>query len=172
MAASPGARISSIRHAISILGRKQLQRWLQLLVFTNSNTAASVQRNPLMQLAAMRARFMEVLAERCYPGRKDLREPAFLTGLLSLMPAGLGMSLVDILANISVAPEVRRALSRHEGELGLLLELTEHYDNNDRAATDASLSKLGGRADLLALGECLGEVIAWIRPLDGDAGLA
>ena len=161
-------RIASIRQAVAILGRNQLQRWLQMLVFTSRRTGAGFARNPLMQLAALRARFMESLAERCFPGRHELRDAAFLTGLLSLMPAALGISILDILASITVAPEVRRALAKREGELGELLALTERYDDNDREATFQILCRLGGRMDFLGLGECLSEVIAWVQGLDTE----
>jgi len=55
-------KITSLRHAITILGRRQLQRWLQLLVYTNPKGAGQGV-NPLLQLAATRGRLMELLAE-------------------------------------------------------------------------------------------------------------
>lgn len=52
-------KIGSLRHAITVLGRRQLQRWLQLLLYTNPSGSGA---NPLLQLAATRGRFMELLA--------------------------------------------------------------------------------------------------------------
>ena len=58
--------ITSLGHAITVLGRRQLQRWLQLLVFASgSQNGAS---NPLLLMAATRGRLMELLAAELRPG--------------------------------------------------------------------------------------------------------
>lgn len=158
-------KIASIRHAITVLGRKQLQRWLQLLLFSRPGSNTGITGNPLMQWAALRGYFMELLAGRCFPAKKDLRDKAFITGLMSLMPSALGMPMTEILEQIGLAQEVRIALSRHEGDLGMLLELTERYDNNDMDGTVAIFRHVGGRLTLQSLGLCLTEAIAWVQRL-------
>ena len=160
--------ITSVRHAITVLGRAQLLRWLQLLMFSVAG-GSGIATNPLMQHAALRGYFMEVLAQRAFPLRRDIQEEAFLTGLMSLMPAALGMSMTSILAEIAVAPEVRQALSRQEGKLGLLLALTERYDGNEINETAGLLVKFGGDLSFHDLGECLAETIDWVRRLCTEA---
>lgn len=159
-------RITSVRNAITVLGRRQLLRWLQLLLFARPDTPLA--RNPLMQLAALRGRLMELAAERIHPARRDLQDLAFITGLMSLMPAALGLPMTEILAHIAVAADARRALSRREGELGQLLELIERYDENDMAGTAGLLARRGNLS-LNALGGLLAEAIAWVQQL-GAAG--
>jgi EAL and modified HD-GYP domain-containing signal transduction protein len=161
------ARITSIRNAVAVLGLRQLQRWLQLLLFHRPGTTLG--RNPLLQLAALRARLLELMAERIFPTRRDLQDLAFITGLMSLMPAALGLSMTDILAQIAVAPDARRALSRHEGELGLLLELIERYDDNDMAGTAGLLAQRGAHLTLSGLAALLAEAIAWVQQLTAGA---
>jgi hypothetical protein len=46
-------KISSIKQGIMVLGRKQLQGWLQLLLYT-AGRSDSAKVNPLMQMAATR----------------------------------------------------------------------------------------------------------------------
>ncbi len=157
------SRITSVRNAITVVGQRQLLRWLQLLLFHRPDTP--LERNPLLQLAALRGRLMELMAEKIHPARRDLLDLAFITGLMSLMPTALSLPMTDILAHISVAPDARRALSRHEGELGFLLELIERYDDNDMAGTVGLLQRTGERLALNDLGGLLAEAIAWVHQL-------
>lgn len=157
------SRITSVRNAIAVVGQHQLLRWLQLLLFHRPDTP--LDRNPLLQLAALRGRLMELMAGKIHPTRRDLLDLAFITGLMSLMPTALNLPMTDILAHISVAPDARRALSRHEGELGLLLELIERYDDNDMAGTVGLLQRMGDRLALNDLGGLLAEAIAWVHQL-------
>ncbi|MBI5923025.1 MAG: HDOD domain-containing protein [Betaproteobacteria bacterium] len=159
------SRITSIRHAITVVGMRQIQRWLTLLLFSQTGGNANPGNNPLMQTAALRGCFMELLAARCYPAKRDLRDPAFIAGLMSYMPAALGMTMTDILSQIAVTSEVRLALSHHEGELGLLLNLTENYDNENIDATAALLKRFGNKITFQTLGLCLSETIAWVQQL-------
>ncbi|MFA7281058.1 MAG: HDOD domain-containing protein [Sterolibacterium sp.] len=163
------ARITSIRHAITVVGMRQIQRWLTLLLFSHSGGNANVSSNPLMQTAALRGCFMELLASRCFPAKRDLRDPAFITGLMSYMPAALGMTMTDILSQIAVTSEVKLALGPHEGELGLLLNLTENYDNENIDATAALLKRFGNKITFQTLGLCLSETIAWVQQLGREA---
>ena len=160
------SRITSIRNAIAVVGQRQLLRWLQLLLFHRPGTPAGC--NPLLQLAALRGRLMELAAEIVHPSRRDLQDLAFITGLMSLMPAALGLPMTEILGQIAVAPDARRALSRREGELGRLLELVERYDENDIDGTADMLNRIGDRLVLNDLGSLLADAIAWVQQLSAD----
>jgi len=162
------ARVTSVRHAITVLGRRQLQRWLQLLLFSRGANV-DLAHNPLLQLAALRGRFMELLVEKLHPGQRDLGDPAFITGLMSVVPAALGMSMTDVLSQIAVGNDVRLALTHHEGTLGKLFALTERYDDNDIAGVQALLSPYGAAANLGLLGEILSESLVWVQQLGVDA---
>ena len=161
-------RITSVRQAIAVLGRRQLQRWLQLLLFSHGANV-DLAHNPLLQLAALRGRFMELLVERLLPGQRELRDPAFITGLMSVVPAALGMSMTDVLAQIAVGNDVRLALTHREGTLGRLFALIERYDDNDIAGTQALLTPYGAAGTMGLLGEILGETLAWVQQLGVDA---
>lgn len=99
-------RITSLRHAITVLGREQLQRWLQLLLYAGRNDNTTSGANALLQLAATRGRLMELLAERVQSSNREFADQAFMTGILSLMPALLGVTMATILAQLPVATHV------------------------------------------------------------------
>ena len=162
-------RVTSIRNAITAVGTKQLQRWLNLLIFAQGDKL-DFARNPLLQLAALRGRYMESLAERLHPDIKRLREPAFLTGLMSVVPAALHMSMTDVLANIALDQEVRLALSHRQGALGNLLEILECYDRNDVAAVQSRLAPFGDKAPVAVMGVILADAIHWVQQLGTEAG--
>ena len=157
-------RITSIRHAISVLGRRQLRRWLQLLLFRQGGEDG-MGRNPLMQYAALRGRFMELLAAHLHAGNKTLHDPAFITGLMSVLPAALGMSMREILEQMAVDDVVRLALLYQDGQLGKLLAIVDAYDAND---PDKVMELLSGHAAVALgdLGELLARSLEWVQSLD------
>jgi len=136
-------KIQNIRHAVAILGRQQIKRWVQLALFvtdTNSGT-----ENPLVEFAAVRAAFMEQLAFR-HPGLKDNRdagEQAFLTGILSLLGSIYDIPLDEIVANLSLSEDVKDALTTRSGALGDLLELSEQLEQMDSRLDTEWLDEIG-----------------------------
>lgn len=135
--------VTSLRHALVLLGRRQLGIWLQLLLYT-ADRGERKQGSPLLQLAAVRGKLMELLAERQSGTHGAFKELAFITGILSLMDVLLGMSHQDILAELNLPPPVTAALLRHEGEIGVLLSLTEQLEQGDSSAVTASLRRQDG----------------------------
>ncbi len=162
------AKITSVRHAVTVLGRRQLQRWLQLLLFSHGKNVDHA-HNPLLQLAALRGRLMELLAERLHPEQRDLGDPAFITGLMSVVPAALGMSMTDVLAQIAVGNDVRLALTQKTGVVGKLFALTQAYDDNDVAGTQALLAGYGAAGSMGLLSEALAEALTWVQQLGVEA---
>ena len=127
-----------------LLGRRQVQRWLQLLLYARL-TPGNVFASPLLQLAATRGKFLELLAA----GNKTLEDHGFLTGIMSLIDALLGVPLAEILDGLPVADEVRVALQGRHGKLGCMLTLAEALERGDPAPLNAAMS-----AAMAALPDC------------------
>jgi EAL and modified HD-GYP domain-containing signal transduction protein len=124
-------RITSLRHAITILGRRQLQRWLQLLLYTDPSGKDSLAENPLLQLAATRGRLMELLAAEIAPRDERLADFSFVCGVMSLTPALFQRPLEEVLAQVSLAAPICDALTERKGRLGELLALVESTETED-----------------------------------------
>lgn len=158
-------RITSLGHAITVLGRRQLLRWLQLLLYTNAaNSTQTV--NPLLQLAATRGRMMELLAAGLQENGKEDRDfvdQAFMVGIISLMPALLGSAMADILAQLPVAQRVQQALIDRSGALGDLLGLIEATEYDGPIAQD-TLHRLPGITVKFA-NQCLTQALSWANKL-------
>lgn len=159
-----GEKISSLRHAIALLGRRQLQRWLHLLLMTPNGGTADLSHSSLLQVAALRGRMMELLVAQCSPRDRKLADLAFITGIMTMMPAALGLSINEILEQIALEPEVVQALCSHEGALGQTLALLECFDNEDTSGCDALLEKVcAGVINRATLNTCLTDALRWIN---------
>lgn len=157
-----GRKVESLRHAVNVLGRRQLLRWLQLLLMASPEYGHSPERNPLLQLAALRGRLMELLASRVAPAERSLGDQAFLCGIMSLMPIALGLPIEEIISQIAVSPDIQKALQHRAGQLGRLLDLIELLDAGDWDACDRILADTPPltRAHLTA---ALTEGLGWIH---------
>jgi EAL and modified HD-GYP domain-containing signal transduction protein len=79
---SGGTHIASIGQAISRIGRRQLQRWLQLLLYARQHPDGPP--NLLLPIAARRGAMLEELCKRD-GGDRDEQDLAFMTGVFSLL---------------------------------------------------------------------------------------
>lgn len=133
-------KINSLGHAITVLGRRQLQRWLQLLVFSAGDQAGTT--NPLLLMAATRGRLMELLAAEMHAGDTALADQAFMVGIMSLMPALVSQPIADIVAPLGLAASVRDALCDGSGLLGKLLLIAESSDGGELEKLATALADL------------------------------
>ncbi len=159
-------RITSLRHAITLLGRRQLLRWLQLLLYSGASSSAPAV-SPLLQLAATRGRLMELLVDRTPEVRqcgRDLVDQAFMVGILSLMPALLGTGAGAVLAQLPLAAPVHDALGERRGVLGDLLALVEALEDEARDRAAAVLQRLPD-IDAACANQCLTRALGWANNL-------
>jgi len=159
-------RITSLRHAITILGRRQLLRWLQLLLYSGSSSNAPTV-NPLLQLAATRGRLMELLVDKApeiKDGGRELIDQAFMVGILSLMPTLTSVSMEEVLAQLPVAGPVQEGLINRGGILGELLTLVELLENEDHAKADEILAQMP-EIDAHYANNCLTRALTWANNL-------
>lgn len=142
-----GARtkISNFSQAIAILGRRQLQRWLQLLIYAN-NLADGNAPNPLMQLAAARGHQLELLCAQIEPKLNipDLKDNAFLTGLFSLLDVLINLPMNEILKELPMHEDVVEALISpgHGGVLSQLLSVVTAGETGHFSSAQTILSRL------------------------------
>jgi EAL and modified HD-GYP domain-containing signal transduction protein len=114
--------ITSFGQAIGLLGRRQLQRWLQLLLYTRQQ--ADGLPNLLLPIAALRGAQMEALC-KLDGGERDEQDLAFMLGVFSLLDVLLAMPMAEIVGALNLPPLVAAALLQREGRAGQLLRLVE-----------------------------------------------
>jgi len=143
-------QIHSLGHALKLLGRQQIQRWLQILLYAESDKSRGA-ASPLLALATTRGRLLELIAETIRPGDAGMAGTAFTVGILSLMDALFGSPMEEILRQLSVGDEVRRALLERSGIYGDMLRLAECIEKIDTACPQLAplLERLGLSAEQL-----------------------
>jgi EAL and modified HD-GYP domain-containing signal transduction protein len=123
-AAGTNRRIESLSQALEQLGRRQLQRWLQILLYTAPGSRVEL-NSPLLQLATTRGKLLELMTLQVRPGSPSCADTAFTVGIMSLMDAMFAMPMAEILERVDVGDEVRTALLKREGEFGVMLQVAE-----------------------------------------------
>ncbi|NRR29850.1 HDOD domain-containing protein [Oxalobacteraceae bacterium] len=132
-------RVTSFSQALMILGRQQLRRWLNLMLFSAREGDA---RSPmLLARVAVRAHAMELLAKAAGLDRHT-QEQGFMAGMFSLLGVLFGMPLAEVLQPLAIGETVQDALLNRGGELGCLLALVDAAEQRDGAALLTQLDAL------------------------------
>ena len=128
--------IHSVRHALSILGERDLRRWVRLVAAVG---AGQEKTSDLVLSALVRGRFGELLAPHVAHGDSDL----FLLGLLSLIDAMLEMPMADVLDRIPLDKETKLVLLGRPSLLRPVFQLMLAHESGEWEAA-AKLSKTLG----------------------------
>jgi EAL and modified HD-GYP domain-containing signal transduction protein len=113
--------VTSIRHAMAILGEREMRRWIRLVVTVG---AAEQACSELILMGLTRARFCELLSDRVQ-NSGDL----FLMGLLSVMDAILEVSMEVLLQQVPVEHDTKAALLGQKSKLRPLYQLMMAYES-------------------------------------------
>ena len=109
-------QISSVRHALALMGEKEIRRWVRLI----ATVGAAQQRSSELVLSTLvRSRFCESLGPLVPHGNSDL----FFLGLLSQMDAILEVPITTIMEKVPVDPEIKSTLLGQATRLRPLYQL-------------------------------------------------
>jgi len=131
------SEIQSVRHALSLLGEREVRRWIRLVATLG---AGQNRASELVTSALVRARFCELLSPKIHHGDSDL----FLMGLLSMMDAILEIPIADVVSKIALDQETRSVLLGGAGRLRPVYQLMLAQESGEweQAATLARSLKL------------------------------
>jgi len=139
-AAVGGRNIWSIGHALRMLGRDPVARWLSMLLVTDTNGNDGA-RSELIHLALFRARMCELLADTASVPRA--KGPLFLVGMFSVLDQLLEVPMDKLVESMEFAPDVRFALLSRGDFYGATLSLVEAYERGEWDKVDALAESLG-----------------------------
>jgi len=127
--------VHSIRHALTLLGEREVRRWVRLVA---TLTAGENRSSELLVAAMVRARFCELLSPKIPHGESDL----FLMGLLSAIDAILEIPMVRVVETIPVDHDTKTVLLGSGGKLRPLYDLMLSRESGDWVATAAFARQL------------------------------
>ena len=106
-------KVDSIKHAIILLGRNEIRKWVSLLALGG----LSDQPGALMEVAVLRAKICELLASKA-----NLPQDSYFTaGMFSALDLLMQQPMDHILARLPLSDAVKEAILEHEGSMGRAL---------------------------------------------------
>jgi len=131
--------ISSISHAIKLLGRLPLAQWLTLYLYASGDD--NIETDPIFNMALFRARTMSSLAIYFKMDKKKSQK-AYLVGMASLFDVILGVSFEEIFEEIKFDEEIKEAVIQRENSIGKLLKMALIIESGDTKKIEAMCGKV------------------------------
>jgi len=128
-----GRGVDSIPHAIRLIGREALSRWMLIMLVATVGSRSPI-THEAVAAALVRGRFCETVTAHGASGDPAAR---FLLGLLSRMDTLLGLPMTQVLERLPVSADIRSALLDKDGPHAAMLLLVEAYEQGDWQQVDA-----------------------------------
>lgn len=116
--------ITSLSHAIALLGMEQIRRWVMLFLANNDDDKPDDLTRNMLQ----RGRMCELLAEM---SGRDEPINHFIVGLLSQLDVMLDIEMKELMDQVPLRQDIKDALINREGSYGEVLQEVEHYERGE-----------------------------------------
>jgi c-di-GMP-related signal transduction protein len=116
--------IRSIPHALTLLGEKAIRKWISMASIAGLGDEVA---DGLLRLPLLRAMFCELVGKKV--GFLQEANELFLLGLLSVMDALLNMRMADVLVEIPVDEDIKRALLGRPSRYRPVFEVVLDYES-------------------------------------------
>lgn len=152
-AAYGGRGVDSITHALRLLGREPLYRWMSLLLLTVGGAKEGHIGFEMVKSALLRGRMAETVGDAM---RRTAKHPLpsggtlFLVGLFSHMDALMGVEMAEIMEELDVSSDVKDALLGGSGPAGAILRGVCAYEDGDWLRASLEIENEGGDSTQLA----------------------
>jgi c-di-GMP-related signal transduction protein len=154
------SEIHSVRHALSIMGEREVRRWIRLVATLGAGQGKATD---LVLSALVRARFCELLSPKIQHGDSDL----FLMGMLSMMDCILEIPMQQVVDNIPIDQESKSALLGKAGRLRPFYQLMLAQESGEWQAVSDLTSQLHLRESDVATAHW--QALQWAREVSGGA---
>ncbi|MCX7922708.1 MAG: HDOD domain-containing protein [Clostridia bacterium] len=119
-------KINSIDHALAMLGLVEIKKWIYLVVLRRM---AEDKPTELVRYCLIRAKFCELLA--CELGMRERSSELFMMGLFSLIDVLMDRPLQELLTDLPLSEDIRRALVGEAGKFRDIYEIIIAFEKAD-----------------------------------------
>jgi len=116
-------RVTSIKHALVLLGERSLKKWASLIAFTN---LGDDKPSELLLTCLLRARFCETIGKKANLGHSELE--LFLTGMFSAIDAVMNRPMAEVVDMVSLPEQVSKTLLGEETPFTPFYQLVLSYE--------------------------------------------
>jgi len=119
-------KTNSIKYALTILGEKELIKWLYVVLLNDMKQDSPEE---LINLGLIRAKFCESICNNSKIKNKGML--AYITGMFSVMDAILSVPIENVVKELYLPEEVSQALILKNNNFSDILELVISYEKGD-----------------------------------------
>ncbi len=136
--------VTSIRHALALLGESEIRKWAYLVVLGKLSQGLP---DELIKISLIRARFCETVATKI--GYADKKTEFFLMGMISTTDALIGRPMEEILQELPIATNIKNALLGDKSVYGMVYSLVLCYERGDWNGANRWSRKLSLKREML-----------------------
>lgn len=153
-------KVTSIRHALTLLGWRQIRSWLWMVLL--SEIAPKDKPSELPYLSSIRARFLERTAAGHGRGGTEA-DTLFLLGLFSLLEPMLDAPMTELVGSLPLDDAVKASLCGEANAYAHWLELAKCFETGDWNTLDALTGRLSLDPVKVATAYC--DALVWAKAL-------
>ena len=153
--------VTSIQHAINLLGYQKIVRWFRVLIMADLNPTNRGQE--LTVRSVLRGRFLQVLAQGVQSPFDS--EGMFLLGLFSQLDAIMDRPMEDIVADLPLEDKLAATLQGDQTDATPWLDLVEAQEQADWSRLTALINDLSLVPEYTA--NCYVQAMQWASELTG-----
>ncbi|HTW10119.1 MAG TPA: HDOD domain-containing protein [Acidimicrobiales bacterium] len=127
-------RLSSVREGVVLIGHRRLRAWVMLMLLSENYQSGCEEQ---LVIAMTRAKMAENIAAKLQPA---LADRGFTVGLISGLDMLLALPMAEVVAQLSLTPDVEEAVLQGTGALGDILADVRAWEVGDNRAVRCGLA--------------------------------
>ena len=160
-----GQSVTSVRHALVLLGVRQVRQWASVWAMAGLNGGGTPE---VISVALLRARSCEVVGT-AWAGAEAGAE-LFLLGMCSLLDVIVGQPMEKAIAGLPLSANVREALLGRANDMRSVLDAVNAHEGGEWERSAQIIGRLGLPVSILA--SAYTDALRWARDISISAEAA